>query len=135
MVIVPMPLNLAVFGVNRAADVIAAHPEVEHWGHRRPFAGRQYGCQFHPQQPDLIDGLFLVASHPASSDDLSADDLTTYLSRPPTTDWRRPTRSTLPARFCLLTRSGCQLRWQPRSSATTAINRAMDRRPSAVREQ
>ncbi len=31
VVLVPMPLNLAVFGVNRADQVIAAHPEIEHW--------------------------------------------------------------------------------------------------------
>ena len=79
VVIVPMPLNLAVFGVNRAADVIAAHPEVEHWVIGGHSLGGSMAASFTRNNPDLIDGLFLVASYPASSDDLSGfDDLTTY---------------------------------------------------------
>ena len=31
VVIVPMPLNLAVLGIDRARAVIDAHPEIEHW--------------------------------------------------------------------------------------------------------
>ena len=31
VVITPMPLNLAVFGVDRAADVVKAFPSIKHW--------------------------------------------------------------------------------------------------------
>jgi hypothetical protein len=29
--VVPMPFNLAIFGVNSADEVIAAHPEIQNW--------------------------------------------------------------------------------------------------------
>ena len=39
VVIVPMPLNLAVFGSNRAAQVISAFPEIGHWAVGGPSLG------------------------------------------------------------------------------------------------
>ncbi len=71
VVIVPMPLNLAVFGIDRAADVIAAYPEVEHWAIGGHSLGGSMAASFTRNNPDLIDGLFLLASYPAGSDDLS----------------------------------------------------------------
>lgn len=71
VVIVPMPLNLAVFGVGRAADVIATYPEVENWAIGGHSLGGSMAANFISNNPDLIDGLFFAASYPASSDDLS----------------------------------------------------------------
>ena len=70
-VIVPMPLNLAVFGASRANDVIAAYPDIEHWiigGHS---LGGSMAAGFVKDNPTAVKGLVLLASYPASSADLS----------------------------------------------------------------
>jgi pimeloyl-ACP methyl ester carboxylesterase len=69
--IIPMPLNLAVFGINRASQVIAAHPEISHWAIGGHSLGGSMAASYAHDHPDLIDGLVLWASYPASSDDLS----------------------------------------------------------------
>lgn len=71
-VIVPMPLNLAVFGAGKASDVMAAFPEVEQWiigGHS---LGGAMGANFAHDNPGAVQGLALWAAYPASNDDLSA---------------------------------------------------------------
>jgi pimeloyl-ACP methyl ester carboxylesterase len=71
VVIVPMPLNLAVFGAGKAADVIAAMPEVENWAIAGHSLGGSMAATFINGNPDAIDGLALWASYPAGGDDLS----------------------------------------------------------------
>ncbi len=71
VVIVPMPLNLAVFGAGKAADVIAAMPEVENWVIAGHSLGGSMAATFINRNPEAIDGLALWASYPAGSDDLS----------------------------------------------------------------
>jgi hypothetical protein len=71
VVIVPMPLNLAVFGAGKAADVIAAMPEVEQWAIAGHSLGGSMAANFIRNNPEAIDGLALWASYPAGSDDLS----------------------------------------------------------------
>ncbi|HSN73905.1 MAG TPA: alpha/beta hydrolase, partial [Anaerolineae bacterium] len=71
VVIVPMPLNLAVFGADKAADVIAAMPEVDNWVIAGHSLGGSMAATFINRNPDAIDGLALWASYPAGSDDLS----------------------------------------------------------------
>jgi pimeloyl-ACP methyl ester carboxylesterase len=71
VVIVPMPLNLAVFGAGKAADVIAAMPEVENWVIAGHSLGGSMAATFINGNPEAIDGLALWASYPASGDDLS----------------------------------------------------------------
>jgi hypothetical protein len=71
VVIVPMPLNLAVFGAGKAADVIAAMPEVERWAIAGHSLGGAMGANFIRRNPEAVDGLVLWASYPAGSDDLS----------------------------------------------------------------
>jgi hypothetical protein len=71
-VIVPMPLDLAVFGVNRAEGVIAAYPEIERWiigGHS---LGGSMAAEFVKSHPTAVAGLVFLASYPASSTDLAA---------------------------------------------------------------
>ena len=69
--IVPMPLNLAVLGSDRAADVIAAHPEIERWVIGGHSLGGAMAATFIDQHPDAVDGLVLWAAFPPSSNDLS----------------------------------------------------------------
>ncbi len=75
VVIVPMPLNLAFFDANAAADVIAAYPGIEQWAIAGHSLGGAMAAQFAHNQPDLVDGLALWAAYPAESADLSNSDL------------------------------------------------------------
>jgi hypothetical protein len=73
--IVPMPLNLAVFAPGRAAEVMDAFPQVEHWALGGHSLGGSMAANFAYRNPNSARGLALWASYPASSDDLSAGDL------------------------------------------------------------
>jgi pimeloyl-ACP methyl ester carboxylesterase len=75
VLIVPMPLNLAVFGADRATDVVAAFPEVEHWAVGGHSLGGAMAARYVFRNPQMADGLVLWAAYPASSDDLSGHDL------------------------------------------------------------
>jgi dienelactone hydrolase len=74
-VIVPMPLNLAVFDPGAAAEVIAAYPEITTWAVGGHSLGGAMAANFARKNSDLLGGLFLWAAYPASSDDLSGQDL------------------------------------------------------------
>jgi dienelactone hydrolase len=74
-VIVPMPLNLAVLGANRARAVRTAYPEVERWAIGGHSLGGAMAARYAHRSPDNIQGLVLWASYPAAADDLSARDL------------------------------------------------------------
>jgi hypothetical protein len=69
--IVPMPLDLAFFAPGRAADVMAAFPEVEQWAVGGHSLGGAMSARFAAQNPDAVDGLVLWASYPAAGDDLA----------------------------------------------------------------
>ncbi|MDH7484586.1 MAG: alpha/beta hydrolase [Spirochaetales bacterium] len=92
VVMVPMPLDLAIFGVDSASKVIPTYPEIRHWligGHS---LGGAMAAEFVKRHPDLVrgestpllsvkenaaesgrlEGLVLLASYPARSTDLSA---------------------------------------------------------------
>lgn len=73
--IVPMPLNLAVFGSDRAQDVIAAYPQIKHWAVGGHSLGGAMAAHFVYQHPGVIQGLVLWAAYPASGDDLSGQSL------------------------------------------------------------
>ncbi len=72
VVMVPMPLNLAFFGPDRAAEVMAAFPEVERWAVGGHSLGGAMAARFAHRHPSAVQGLVLWASYPAASDDLSA---------------------------------------------------------------
>lgn len=74
-VITPMPLNLAVFAPGRAADVIAAFPEIKHWAVGGHSLGGSMAANFVSRNPGVVQGLYFWASYPASSDDLSGQTL------------------------------------------------------------
>lgn len=70
-IIVPMPLDLAVFGVGNADDVVARYPHIDTWiigGHS---LGGAMACEYIKDGASKIDGLALLASYPADSTDLS----------------------------------------------------------------
>lgn len=61
--IVPMPLGLAVLGVDAALPVIAAHPEVRTWAIGGHSLGGAMAAQFVADHPGTIAGLALWASY------------------------------------------------------------------------
>ena len=75
VVIVPMPLNLAFFAPDRAAEVMAAFPEVAHWAVGGHSLGGAMAARFAYRNPDVVQGLVLWAAYPASTDDLSGRSL------------------------------------------------------------
>jgi hypothetical protein len=74
-VAVPMPLNLAVLGSGRAADVIGDHPEVQRWAVGGHSLGGAMAAAFAADNPDIVDALVLWAAYPPSGDDLSQSGL------------------------------------------------------------
>ena len=73
VVVVAVPFNLAVFGIDSAGPVIAAHPEIEHWAVGGHSLGGSMAAQFIDSHPDQVEGLVLWASYSAA--DLSTDAL------------------------------------------------------------
>jgi hypothetical protein len=71
-VLVPMPLDLAVFGIGRAADVLAAFPEVDAWAIGGHSLGGAMAAEFVKGGSTGVDGIVFLASYPAASTDLSA---------------------------------------------------------------
>lgn len=79
VVIVPMPLNLAVFGANRASDVIAEFPEIEHWVIGGHSLGGAMAANYLHTHPGATDGLVFWAAYPAGGDSLAdQEDLIVY---------------------------------------------------------
>jgi hypothetical protein len=74
-IIVPMPLNLAVFAPERASEIVEFFPEIETWAIGGHSLGGAMAANFASKQPGDIAGLLLLASYPASSDDLSSSPL------------------------------------------------------------
>ena len=73
--LVPMPLNLAVLGSGRAAEIIAAHPEVTDWilgGHS---LGAAMAARFAFDHPSQLAGLVLLAGYPAANQPLTDSEL------------------------------------------------------------
>ncbi len=70
--VVKMPLNLAVIAPNKADEVVAAHPEITRWVIGGHSLGGSMAATYANDKPDVVQGLVLMASYPASWDDLSA---------------------------------------------------------------
>jgi predicted alpha/beta-hydrolase family hydrolase len=75
VVIVPMPFNLAVFGAGRAADVIAAHPEIKTWAIGGHSLGGAMAANYVYGHPDAVSGLVLMAAYPAGNNSLADRNL------------------------------------------------------------
>jgi hypothetical protein len=70
-IIMPMPLNLAVLGVNRANAPIKSYTDIKAWAIGGHSLGGAMAAQFAHDNPALIKGLALWAAYPASGTDLS----------------------------------------------------------------
>jgi hypothetical protein len=75
VVIVPMPLNLAVFGINSANNVIAAYPNVTHWAIGGHSLGGTMAAQYIQDNPGKVQGLALYTSFPPSGINLSGSNI------------------------------------------------------------
>ena len=75
VVIVPMPLNLAFLGINRAGAVITAFPEIQSWAIGGHSLGGAMAAEFVQSNPDQVQALVLWASYPGENTDLSGSDL------------------------------------------------------------
>ncbi len=67
VVLVPMPLNLAVFGVEKAQQVITAFPQVKAWAIGGHSLGGSMAAQFAINHPGATQGLVFWAAYPPSS--------------------------------------------------------------------
>lgn len=74
-VIVPMRLNLAVFSPNRASDVRAAFPQIRTWAVGGHSLGGAMAAKYIFDHPGVVQGLALWASYPASSNNLSTQNV------------------------------------------------------------
>jgi dienelactone hydrolase len=76
LVVIPeMPLNLAVFGVNIANDVINSYPQVSAWAIGGHSLGGSMATQFAYDNPSKIEGVVLLAAYPPSGVNLSTSNL------------------------------------------------------------
>ncbi len=75
-VIVPMPLDLAIFGVNKAADVMAAYPEIKRWIISGHSLGGSMAAEFVKGHPAAVAGIAFMAAYPADATNLSSLPLT-----------------------------------------------------------
>ena len=75
VVIVPMPLHLAVFGVDRAQNVIDNHPSIDTWSIAGHSLGGSMAAQFVHDNPDTMEALYLLASYPADGASLADREL------------------------------------------------------------
>ncbi|GAB4559451.1 MAG: alpha/beta hydrolase [Anaerolineae bacterium] len=71
VVITPMPLNLAFLAPDRAADVMAAYPEIQTWAIGGHSLGGAMAARFAARHPERVHGVVLWASYPPDSDPLT----------------------------------------------------------------
>ena len=71
-VVIPrMPLNLAVFDVNVADEIIEVNPDIKTWVIGGHSLGGAMAAEYVSANPSAVDGLFLWASYSAESTNLS----------------------------------------------------------------
>jgi hypothetical protein len=70
-IITPMPLDLAVFSINKANDVIAAFPEIKTWVIGGHSLGGSMAAQYVKDNPTKVQGVVFMAAYPADNVDLS----------------------------------------------------------------
>jgi hypothetical protein len=73
VVVVPVPFNLAIFGIDAAAPVIDDHPEISSWSVGGHSLGGSMAAQFIDSHEGMVDGLVLWASYSAA--DLADDGI------------------------------------------------------------
>jgi hypothetical protein len=71
VVIPPMPLNLALFGLDKAGEIEAAYPQIRHWALGGHSLGGAMAAQYAYNHPDRVQGLVLWAAYPAAGSSLA----------------------------------------------------------------
>lgn len=71
--LVDMPFNLAVFGIDKAEDIIANHPEITDWYLAGHSLGGAMAAIYAEKNSEQLEGLILLASY--STADLSSSNL------------------------------------------------------------
>lgn len=74
--LVRMPAKLAIFGKNRADEVIAANPDMEGWIMMGHSLGGAMAANYSAAHDELIDGLVLLAAY--STKDLTEKEIDVY---------------------------------------------------------
>jgi pimeloyl-ACP methyl ester carboxylesterase len=75
VVLMPMPLSLAVFAPDKAAEVFPAFPDIQNWAIGGHSLGGAMAARYCYQHPGEVKGLALWASYPADTDSLADRDL------------------------------------------------------------
>lgn len=70
-IIVPMPLDLAFFSINKANEVIATYPNIKHWVIAGHSLGGSMAAEYVKNNPRAVEGLIYLGSYSADSTDLS----------------------------------------------------------------
>lgn len=79
-IVVHMPANLAVFGINRAIDVIDYYPEIEHWYVGGHSLGGSMAASCAAANRDVFDGVVMLAAY-STADISDMRALSVYGSR------------------------------------------------------
>jgi poly(3-hydroxybutyrate) depolymerase len=74
-IIVKMPFNLAIFGINKADKVIEQNSDIKKWYIAGHSLGGVMAARYVKSHQDAFDGLILWASYPEESSDLSESTL------------------------------------------------------------
>lgn len=75
--LVKMPFNMAIFDTDAAGDIIAAHPNINHWYLAGHSMGGAMASSYAADHPDQLDGLILLGAYLYGDYPIS-DTLTIY---------------------------------------------------------
>lgn len=73
--IAKMNLNLSILDANKANKIIEKYPNIDSWYLAGHSMGGVSACKYASEHPSLVDGIILLGSYPASSNDLSTTSL------------------------------------------------------------
>lgn len=80
LVVAPtMPINMAIFNVNAANEIIAAYPEIERWVIGGHSVGGTSAALYVAAHPDQMAGLAIWSSYPADNGDISGLEIPVIL--------------------------------------------------------
>jgi pimeloyl-ACP methyl ester carboxylesterase len=70
-----MPFNLAIFGANRASQIIEQNPAITHWIIAGHSLGGAMAVNYIDDHPGEVSGLLLLAAYSAARNDISGQIL------------------------------------------------------------